>query len=59
MELTGADRTTPFLQEANRVLVAVGLSLSTSCLVMRLYTKGLILRKFWWDDGTQLMLSPN
>ncbi|CEJ60849.1 hypothetical protein PMG11_09405 [Penicillium brasilianum] len=50
MEVVSADPSTPFLQVANQVLVAVGLTLSTACLAMRLYTKSLILRKFWWDD---------
>ncbi|KAF3392439.1 hypothetical protein F1880_008677 [Penicillium rolfsii] len=50
MEPVGADRSNAFLQVANQVLVAVGLTLSTSCLAMRLYTKTFIMRKFWWDD---------
>lgn len=47
MEVVSADPSTPFLQVANQVLVAVGLSLSTAYLAMRLYTKSLLLRKFW------------
>ena len=32
------------------VLVAVGVAVSGSLLIMRLYTKGIILRKFGWED---------
>lgn len=41
----------PWLRNANRVVVAVGLAFSTSALVMRIYTKVRIMKKFWWDDG--------
>jgi hypothetical protein len=39
-----------WLRTANLVLVVVGLAISTSCLVMRTYTKARIIRNFWWDD---------
>lgn len=42
----------PWLQNANRVVVAVGLAFSTSALMMRVYTKARIMKKFWWDDGS-------
>ncbi|KAL3452738.1 hypothetical protein BJX65DRAFT_292734 [Aspergillus insuetus] len=41
---------TPWLQTANQVLVAVGLAVCTSCLLMRIYTKAFIMKRFWWDD---------
>lgn len=41
----------PWLRNANRVVVAVGLAVSTSALIMRIYTKARIMKKFWWDDG--------
>jgi hypothetical protein len=40
-----------WLRRANQVLVGVGLSVCTSCLMMRIYTKTVIMRSFWWDDG--------
>ncbi|KAL4981840.1 hypothetical protein BDW68DRAFT_196014 [Aspergillus falconensis] len=39
-----------WLRTANRVLVVVGLALSSVCLIMRTYTKARIMRKLWWDD---------
>ncbi|KAL3440649.1 hypothetical protein BJX65DRAFT_300330 [Aspergillus insuetus] len=39
-----------WLRTANRVLVVVGLSISTGCLIMRTYTKARIIRNLWWDD---------
>jgi hypothetical protein len=39
-----------WLRTANLVLVVVGLAISTSCLVMRTYTKARIIRNLWWDD---------
>lgn len=41
----------PWLFTANCIAIAVGLALSTVFLVIRIYTKARILRKFWWDDG--------
>ncbi|KAJ5641696.1 hypothetical protein N7490_005696 [Penicillium lividum] len=41
---------TPWLRTANRVVVGVGLALSTSALIMRVYTKTRVMKKFWWDD---------
>ncbi|KAE8369948.1 hypothetical protein BDV27DRAFT_104573 [Aspergillus caelatus] len=40
----------PWLQTANRVLIGVGLAINTPLLVMRIYTKIRLMRKFWWDD---------
>lgn len=45
------DTPTPWLQTTNRVLVAVGLAVSTTSLLIRVYTKARLLKKFWWDDG--------
>ncbi|KAJ5786278.1 uncharacterized protein N7503_011490 [Penicillium pulvis] len=45
----------PWLRNANRVVVAVGLAVSTSALIMRIYTKARIMKKFWWDDVMILM----
>ncbi|RAH78045.1 hypothetical protein BO86DRAFT_369470 [Aspergillus japonicus CBS 114.51] len=41
---------TPYLEKANQVVVVLGLVLSTSCLVMRIYTKTAVMKRFWWDD---------
>lgn len=41
----------PWLLNANRIAVGVGVTLCTLSLLMRLYTKASISRKFWWDDG--------
>ncbi|PYH48753.1 uncharacterized protein BP01DRAFT_332721 [Aspergillus saccharolyticus JOP 1030-1] len=41
---------TPYLGKANQVVVVLGLVLSTSCLVMRIYTKTAVMKRFWWDD---------
>ncbi|OJJ45034.1 hypothetical protein ASPZODRAFT_70649 [Penicilliopsis zonata CBS 506.65] len=41
---------TPWLHQANRITVAVGLTVSTLFLLMRLYTKAYVIRKLWWDD---------
>ncbi|KAJ5266942.1 hypothetical protein N7478_009750 [Penicillium angulare] len=47
---TSPGLTTPWLRTANLVIVVMGLLLSTSSLAMRIYTKTLVMRKFWWDD---------
>lgn len=52
VEVASTPTSTPWLQTANRVLVAIGLALSTSCLAMRIHTKIVIMKKFWWDDGS-------
>ncbi|KAF3390003.1 hypothetical protein DPV78_011518 [Talaromyces pinophilus] len=44
------DRSDPWLRTASRVAAGVGIGLSTSLLIMRVYTKARIMRKFWWDD---------
>ncbi|KAJ5765440.1 hypothetical protein N7520_004999 [Penicillium odoratum] len=54
LELLGTRDTgnyTPWLRTANRVVVGVGLAFSTSALIMRIYTKARVMKKFWWDDG--------
>ncbi|KAL3444716.1 hypothetical protein BJX65DRAFT_297523 [Aspergillus insuetus] len=38
------------LQTASTAIAAVGISISTTCLLMRIYTKARLLRKFWFDD---------
>lgn len=48
---TNSGNPTTWLQTANRVLVAVGLALSTSSLMMRIYTKTRVMSNFWWDDS--------
>lgn len=45
------DRSDPWLGTACRVTVAVGVGISTSLLIMRIYTKAKIIKKFWWDDS--------
>ncbi|KAJ5933620.1 hypothetical protein N7454_005949 [Penicillium verhagenii] len=40
----------PWLLNANRIAVAVGVTVSTLFLIMRIYTKAYLIRKFWWDD---------
>ncbi|OJJ66985.1 hypothetical protein ASPBRDRAFT_187807 [Aspergillus brasiliensis CBS 101740] len=40
----------PWLRTTNHILAGIWIFLSTSLLVMRLYTKIHIMRKFWWDD---------
>ncbi|KAL5332524.1 hypothetical protein BJX70DRAFT_404501 [Aspergillus crustosus] len=35
---------------ANSIISGIGIGLCTFCLVMRVYTKARLLRKFWWDD---------
>ncbi|PWY66776.1 hypothetical protein BO70DRAFT_301531 [Aspergillus heteromorphus CBS 117.55] len=40
----------PWLRTTNWVLVAVGMSVCTGLLAMRIYTKVRIMRRFWWDD---------
>ncbi|KAJ5921066.1 hypothetical protein N7466_009392 [Penicillium verhagenii] len=40
----------PWLLNANRIAVAVGVTVSTLFLIMRIYTKSCVIRKFWWDD---------
>ncbi|KKK21644.1 hypothetical protein ARAM_005248, partial [Aspergillus rambellii] len=39
------------LKTTGETIAAVALTLSTSCLVMRIYTKMHLLRRFWIDDG--------
>ncbi|PYI08864.1 hypothetical protein BO78DRAFT_405304 [Aspergillus sclerotiicarbonarius CBS 121057] len=48
----------PHLGKANQVVVGVRLALSTSCLVMRIYTKISVMRKFWWDDAASIVYLP-
>ena len=36
------------------ILVAVGVAVAGSLLLLRLYTKAWILKKFGWEDGTQV-----
>ncbi|GKZ20608.1 hypothetical protein AbraIFM66951_005935 [Aspergillus brasiliensis] len=38
------------LYTANMVVISTGLIISTSCLVLRVYTKAHLLHKFGWDD---------
>lgn len=33
------------------ILVAVGVAIAGSLLLLRLYIKGIILKKFGWEDG--------
>ncbi|RAL04833.1 uncharacterized protein BO80DRAFT_209742 [Aspergillus ibericus CBS 121593] len=40
----------PWLRSTNQVLAAVGMAVCTGLLIMRIYTKIHIMRKFWWDD---------
>ncbi|KAB8074923.1 hypothetical protein BDV29DRAFT_156180 [Aspergillus leporis] len=40
----------PWLRTANRVIIGVGLGINTLLLIMRIYTKACLIRKFWWDD---------
>ncbi|RAL11730.1 uncharacterized protein BO97DRAFT_93852 [Aspergillus homomorphus CBS 101889] len=40
----------PWLFTANRVSVAVGVTVCSMTLIMRLYTKACIVRQLWWDD---------
>ncbi|KNG86951.1 hypothetical protein ANOM_004212 [Aspergillus nomiae NRRL 13137] len=44
------DNSQPWLRTANRVLIGVGLAINTPLLVMRIYTKIRLMRRFWWDD---------
>lgn len=39
------------LYTANMAVISAGLIISTSCLVLRVYTKAHLLHKFGWDDG--------
>jgi hypothetical protein len=45
------DRSDPWMRTVNRIVTGVGIGLSTSLLIMRVYTKARIMRKFWWDDS--------
>jgi hypothetical protein len=45
------------LQTASTPIAAVGIAISTTFLLMRIYTKARFLRKFWFDDGQLLDLS--
>lgn len=42
----------PWLRTTNQILAGIWISLCIVLLVMRLYTKIHIMRKFWWDDGS-------
>ncbi|KAE8153033.1 hypothetical protein BDV25DRAFT_44857 [Aspergillus avenaceus] len=44
------DQHDAWLRNANRVVAGVGISINTSLLLLRVYTKWHILRKLWWDD---------
>ncbi|KAI9370026.1 hypothetical protein BJX61DRAFT_545024 [Aspergillus egyptiacus] len=44
------DYSNPLLRTTNIALAAVGLGISTVCVMIRLYTKVWIVRKLWWDD---------
>jgi hypothetical protein len=48
------DYSNPWLWEVNMVLISVGLVLSFIFLVLRIYTKTKILRKFGWEDGKRV-----
>ena len=41
----------PIAAQSAYTLVAVGVAIAGILLLMRLYTKGIILRKFGWEDG--------
>lgn len=41
----------PIAAQDAYILVAVGVSVAGVLLLMRLYTKGVILKKFGWEDG--------
>jgi hypothetical protein len=45
------DYSNPWKFKTDLVIVGVGLSLSTLCLAMRIYTRACLLSKFGWDDG--------
>lgn len=45
------DLSDPWLQTTNRIVAGVGIGISTSLLIMRIYTKTRIMSKFWWDDS--------
>jgi hypothetical protein len=47
------DYSNPWKFKTDLAIVAVGLSLSTIFLVMRIYTRACLLSKFGWDDGIQ------
>ncbi|RAL15878.1 uncharacterized protein BO97DRAFT_362074 [Aspergillus homomorphus CBS 101889] len=40
----------PWLRTTNLALATVGIAVSTTVLVMRIYTKIRIMKRFWWDD---------
>ncbi|GLA64482.1 hypothetical protein AtubIFM55763_008520 [Aspergillus tubingensis] len=40
----------PWLRTTNQILAGIWISLCIVLLVMRMYTKIHIMRKFWWDD---------
>ncbi|OJI79384.1 hypothetical protein ASPTUDRAFT_59470 [Aspergillus tubingensis CBS 134.48] len=40
----------PWLRTTNQILAGIWISLCIVLLVMRIYTKIHIMRKFWWDD---------
>lgn len=41
-----------YLHTANKVVVIVGVVLSTLCLLVRCYTRFAVMRKLLLDDGT-------
>lgn len=41
----------PVTAQAAYTLVAVGVAIAGALLILRIYTKGIILRKFGWEDG--------
>ncbi|PYI14429.1 hypothetical protein BO99DRAFT_446927 [Aspergillus violaceofuscus CBS 115571] len=49
------DYSNPHLYRANVVIIALGLTLSTSCLAVRVFTKAQLLHKFGWDDGSIIL----
>jgi hypothetical protein len=46
-----SDNSSPRLLIANVVVAAIGLTISSGALLIRIYTKIRIMHKFWWDDG--------
>ncbi|CEL10859.1 hypothetical protein ASPCAL13967 [Aspergillus calidoustus] len=43
------------LQTASTAIAAVGIAISTICLLIRIYTKARLLRKFWFDDVSMIL----
>ncbi|PKX88634.1 uncharacterized protein P174DRAFT_397502 [Aspergillus novofumigatus IBT 16806] len=50
-----SEKSAPKLRTANEVIVAVGLAFSTSFLIMRIYTRARIMKKFGCDDILLIM----